>query len=310
MPDRVEPCLAKLATKPPEGENWAYEVKWDGYRIAIHIQPGKVRILTRGGHDCTNRFPTVAEATKVLRVYSAILDGEAVVLDEQGRSDFSALQNALGGRGGTRNAHLAVMFAFDILYLNGQDLRRMPLAERRDLLAPVIQGAAPGIMLSEEVDADGPAFLTLACELGLEGIIAKRRNTPYRSGRGGEWLKIKCIQSEGFFIIGYEPSSSALGGIGRLLLAAWKNNRLTYVGSVGTGFTDRSATALREQLDALLIDQPALNLTRKGTRWVTPSLVAEIEFRGLTTDQKLRHGSYKGLRDVADADGVLRLDEV
>ncbi len=183
------------------------------------------------------------------------------------------------------------MFAFDTLYLNGQDLRSMSLTERRNLLAPVIQGAAPGIMLSEEVDADGDAFLTLACKLGLEGIIAKRRDAPYRSGRGGEWRKIKCVQSEGFFIIGYEPSPSALGGIGRLMLAAWKRNRMTYVGGVGTGFTDRTATALRKQLDALLIDKPALKLTRKRTRWVSPSLVAEIEFRGWTNDQKLRHAS-------------------
>ena len=138
------------------------------------------------------------------------------------------------------------------------------------------------ILFSADVDSEGDAFLALACKMGLEGVIAKRRDAPYRSGRGGAWLKIKCIQS--FFIIGYEPSSAALGGIGPL--AAWKNNRLSYVGGVGTGFTDRSATALRKQLAALLIDKPALKLTRKGTRWVTPSLVAEIEFRGWITDRK------------------------
>ena len=301
MPDRVEPCLAKLATKPPHGENWAYEVKWDGYRVALHIESGgRARVITRGGHDWTERFPTIVAATKVLPVDSAILDGEAVVLDERGRSDFSALQSQLGGRGGKRYAGLAVMFAFDLTYLNGRDLRRLTLTERRDRLASVIQGTEPGIMLSEEVDAAGDAFLTLACEMGLEGIIAKRRDAPYRSGRGGDWLKIKCVQSETFVIVGYEPSTAALGGIGRLLLAALKGDRLSYVGSVGTGFAERSAIALRKDLDRLMIQKPCLALKRAGIRWVKPQLAAEIEFRGWTMDLKLRHPSYKGVREVAD----------
>ncbi|MGO4673004.1 non-homologous end-joining DNA ligase [Bosea sp. 2YAB26] len=308
MPERIEPCLALLKSKPPNGDEWSFEVKWDGYRLAIHIDNRTVRVLTRGGHDWTNRFPTIAADALDLGLDSAILDGEAVVLDNRGASDFSALQQALGGRGGKRSAAGALLYAFDLLYLNGHDLRPLACEERRRMLADVIKPHT-SIRLSEEVDADGDAFLTVACEMGLEGIIAKRRDAPYRSGRGGEWLKIKCVQSEGFFIIGYEPSGSALGGIGRLLLAAWKSNRLTYVGGVGTGFSERSATALRKQLDALLIDKPALQLTRKGTRWVSPSLVAEIEFRGWTTDQKLRHSSFKGLREEADADDVLRLED-
>ncbi|MGO4671167.1 hypothetical protein AB4118_33790 [Bosea sp. 2RAB26] len=201
------------------------------------------------------------------------------MLDERGASDFGALQQALGGRGGKRSAAGALLYAFDLLNLNGHDLRPLACEERREMLAGIIKPHT-SILFSADVDA----FLALACKMGIEGIIAKRRHAPYRSGRGGEWLKIKCIQSEGFFIIGYEPSTAALGGIGPL--AAWKNNRLTYVGGVGTGFTDRSATALRKQLAALLIDKPALKLTRKGTRWVTPSLVAEIEFRGWITDRK------------------------
>ncbi|MGO4741561.1 non-homologous end-joining DNA ligase [Bosea sp. 2KB_26] len=309
MPNRVEPCLALLASKPPAGDDWSYEVKWDGYRLAIHIDARTVRVLTRGGHDWTNRFPTIAGDALDLGLDSAILDGEAVVLDNRGASDFGALQQALGGRGGKRSAAGALLYAFDLLYLNGHDLRPLPCEERRKMLAGVIKPHT-SIRFSEDVDADGDEFLAVACELGLEGIIAKRRDAPYRSGRGGEWRKIKCIQSEGFFIIGYEPSASALGGIGRLLLAAWKNNRLTYVGGVGTGFTDRSATALRKQLDALQIDKPALKLARKGVRWVSPSLVAEIDFRGWTTDQKLRHASYKVLRDVADAANVFRLDDL
>ncbi|MGO4677826.1 ATP-dependent DNA ligase [Bosea sp. 2YAB26] len=228
MPDRIKPCLALLASKPPAGD----------------------------GHDWTNRFPTIPGDVLDLGPDSAILDGEAVVLDERGASDFGALQQALGGRGGKRSAAGALLYAFDLLYLNGRDLRPLACEERREMLPGIIKPHT-SILFSADVDAEGDAFLALACKMGLEGIIAKRRDAPYRSGRGGEWLKIKCIQSEGFFIIGYEPSWAALGGIGRLLLAAWKNNRLTYVGGVGTGFTDRSATALRKQLDALLIEARA-----------------------------------------------------
>ena len=186
---------------------------------------------TRGGHDWTPRFPTIAHDALELGVDSAILDGEAVVLDERGASDFGALQKALGGRGGKRSASEARLYAFDLLYLNGYDLRERPLRERREMLADVLAVQPHGsIGLSEEIEAEGAPFLKLACEMGLEGIIAKRRSAPYQSGRGGDWLKIKCIQTESFAIVGYEPSTAALGGIGRLLLAARKGNELVYVG--------------------------------------------------------------------------------
>ncbi|MGO4741752.1 hypothetical protein AB4099_35020 [Bosea sp. 2KB_26] len=190
MPERIEPCLARLASKPPAGDDWAYEVKWDGYRLAIHIDNRTVRILTRGGHDWANRFPTITGDALDLGLDSAILDGEAVVLDERGASNFSALQQALGGRGGKRSAAGALLYAFDLLYLNGHDLRAMRCEDRRKMLANVIKPHT-SIRFSEDVDAEGDAFLALACEMGLEGIIAKHRDAPYRSGRGGEWRKIK-----------------------------------------------------------------------------------------------------------------------
>lgn len=307
MPDRIEPCLALLAAKAPPGDDWAFEVKWDGYRLAVHIERSKVRILTRGGHDWTSRFPTIAHDALEMGLDSAILDGEAVVLDERGASDFGALQRALGGRGGKRSAAGAQLYAFDLLYLDGRDLRALTLDERRDMLTRAIKPHG-SIRMSEELDADGAEFLTLACELGLEGIIAKRRDAPYRSGRGGDWLKIKCVQSETFLILGYEPSVVALGGIGRLLLAARKGDGLVYVGSVGTGFTVKSATELRRQLKALEIPKPAIPLKKKGMVWVTPALPAEIAFRGWTNDNNLRHSSYKGLREEADMADVLALD--
>lgn len=307
MPARIEPCLAQLQSKVPEGPAWAFEVKWDGYRLAVHRDAGGVRIITRGGHDWTHRFPSIAADALKLDAGSFILDGEAVVLDETGCSDFGLLQQALGGRGGKRAAELAMLYAFDLLYLDGHDLTRMALSERRHMLEDMLAGESGMIRLSEEIEADGAAFLAEACRLGLEGIIAKRRDAPYRPGRGGDWLKIKCVQSDTFMIIGYEPSSVALGGIGRLLLAGQGNYGLEYVGSVGTGFTQANATALRRQLYRITSPSPpARGISKKGVVWVKPKLAAEIAYRGWTHDDKLRHASYKGLREKADEAAVYR----
>jgi bifunctional non-homologous end joining protein LigD len=307
MPARIEPCLARLVAKAPIGPNWLFELKWDGYRLAIHRNADGVRIITRGGHDWTHRFPAIAAGAASLHADSFILDGEAVVVDEHGRSDFGLLQQELGGRGGKRVTDRAILFAFDLLYVDGHNLQRMPLADRRHMLEGLLARAAGSIRLSEEVEADGSALLAHACELGLEGIIAKRRDAPYLSGRGGEWLKIKGIQSDTFLIVGNEPSAVALGGIGRLLLAAHGNYGLTYVGSVGTGFTFASATALRGRFHRVRVDKPAINLKRKGVIWVRAKLAAEIAYRGWTHDDKLRHASFKGLREKADWSQVYRL---
>lgn len=305
MPDRVEPCLALLSSKVPTGADWSYEVKWDGYRLAVHVDRGRVCVITRGGHDWTHRFPTIAREAAELDVETAILDGEAVVLDERGASDFGALQKALGGRGGKRHAEEAKLYAFDILYLNGHDLRSIPQDDRRHMLEGILNDAGV-IMMSEDVDADGAAFLRQACAMGLEGIIAKRRSAPYRSGRGGEWLKIKCVQSEGFVVIGYEPSTAALGGIGKVLLAARKGEDLVYVGGVGTGFSAATGASLKRQMDGMLVPAPAVPMIgrRKAARWTKPKLIAEVEFRAWTDDGKLRHASFKGLREAADAEDV------
>jgi bifunctional non-homologous end joining protein LigD len=223
MPERIEPCLALSVGKPPKGPEWVYEIKLDGYRLTIHIEPQSVRILTRGGHDWTHRFPSIAEAAREIGG-TAILDGEAVVLDDVGRSDFGALQQALGGRGGKRSAGEAIFYAFDLLYFDGHDLRQMALSERRQMLSGLVNADAGVIRLSEEIEGDGDTLLAAACEHGLEGIIGKKLDTPYHSDRRGDWVKIKSIQSDSFFIVGYEPSATALGGIGRLLLAARKGN--------------------------------------------------------------------------------------
>lgn len=167
-----------------------------GYRLAIHIEPQGIRILTRGGHDWTGRFPKIAEAAKELGVASAIVDGEAVVLDEEGRPDFGALQRSLGGRGGKLASSIAIFFAFDLLYLDGHDLRKMELSSRRHLLAELLGDREAQIRFSEEIDGDSDAIFEAACEHGLEGVIYKDPDSEYRSDRTDDWVKVKCIQSD------------------------------------------------------------------------------------------------------------------
>lgn len=310
MPSRVDPCLALMSLKAPEGPNWAYEIKWDGYRVSVHVElGGRVRVLTRGGHDWTHRFPGIAAAALALGPATMILDGEAVLLDGQGRSDFNALVRSLGGRGGRLASRDIVLYAFDILYLDGHDLSSLDLSERRMLLDPLLEGSTGTIRLSEMIEADGASLLASACSFGLEGIIAKRLDSRYRSGRGGEWRKIKCVQSDTFLIVGYEPSASAPGLIASLLLGAYKGDHLVYVGSVGTGFKASVAGQLKIQLDRIQTKSPATGSKRKKAVFVEPRLAAEIEYRGWTGEGKLRHASFKGLRDEEDHVEIYQVDE-
>lgn len=310
MPARIEPALALLKSKTPIGPDWTFEVKFDGYRLAVHIERGGVRILTRGGHDWTHRFPEIAEEAQKLGVGTAILDGEAVVLDNMGRSDFGALQRSLGGRGGERVASAAVFFAFDLLYFDGHLLTNAELSVRRHFLTDLLDGNTGKIQLSEEVNGDGDKLLETACAHGLEGIIAKHRDSKYRSGRTGDWLKIKCVQSESFVVIGYERSSVARGGIASLLLAARQGDGWKSVGSVGTGFKERDAIYLKETLDKLKAKRPAVPVKGKNIVFSQPTLIAEINFCGWTDDGNLRHASYKGLREVQDNAPIFEIDSV
>lgn len=299
MPQRVEPCVATLVEKPPKGPEWAFEVKWDGYRLVVHVEPGEARAITRGGYDWTRKFGAIVEEARHLGYVSLILDGEAVVLDDQGRSDFGLLQRAVGKKPSLDEPSEIIFYAFDLLYLNGRDLRSLHLAERRRMLEPIVAGRIGAIRFSEEVHADGAEFFQAACELGLEGIIAKRRDKPYQSGRRPEWLKIKCARRDWFVIVGYEPSTVP-GGVGRLLLAARKGDSLVYVGGCGTGWSNKESAQLRELLDAIAADRPPLALKRKGAIFAEPLLVAEVEYRAWTQDDKLRHPSFKGVKQRDD----------
>lgn len=307
MPTRIEPCLALLRSKPPEGDEWSYEIKWDGYRLAIHIEPTGIRILTKGGHDWTSRFPEIEKGAHELSVASAIIDGEAVMYDEQGRSDFNLLQASLGGRAGKKTS-LAQFMAFDLLYLDGHDFQNTELRVRRHLLQDLIgdrEGAA--IKFSEDFDTTGEQLFQASCDHGLEGIIAKRIDSNYRSGRGGEWVKVKCIQSGSFFIVGYEKSAGAYRS---LLLGAYRGSEVVYVGSVGTGWKRQQASQLRSMMDKLTWKRkapPVLYSGKRDVAWIHPTLLVEIEYRGWTSDGKLRHSSYKGLREIQDNAEVYRL---
>ncbi|WP_183661511.1 non-homologous end-joining DNA ligase [Phyllobacterium trifolii] len=302
MPARIEPQLATLATKVPNGGGWAYEVKWDGYRLAVHAESNEIRIITRGGHDWTRYFPAIKDAARALGPARFILDGEAVVLDDKGVPNFGLLQQDLGGRRATRAANRAVLYAFDLLYFDGHDLTGLELSSRRRLLKTFLEGETGAIRLSEEIETDdGPALLRSACAHGLEGIVAKRKDRPYRSGRSLDWLKIKCSNSESFVVIGYEPSLLVRGSIASLLLAARKDDGFVYVGHVGTGFSTKLARDLRVQLDGMRVAVPAASgIKGKKYVFVEPTLVAEVTYGSWTHDGKLRHPSFKGIREIAD----------
>ncbi|NKQ89990.1 non-homologous end-joining DNA ligase [Rhizobium ruizarguesonis] len=317
MPERVEPALAELKSRPPKGNEWNWELKLDGYRLAVHIEPQGIRILTRGGHDWTHRFPAIEQAARALGPATMIIDGEAVVLDAEGRPDFGLLQQSLGasGRQAGNRASDAVLYAFDLVYLDGHDLRGVEYRSRRHLLEDTLN--APGndqvgaIRLSETLDGEPAVLLEHVCRLGLEGIVGKHLDRPYRSGRTGDWVKVKCIQSEAFFIVGYEKSANFAAGFASLVLAAYRGDDLVHVGSVGTGFKETEIIRLRKVMDTLRWKRKLPPLPYSGGAdivWVEPTLIAEIEFRAWTSDGKLRHPSYKGLREHQDNADVFRLD--
>jgi bifunctional non-homologous end joining protein LigD len=313
LPEDVRPCLATLVDKVPTGDRWIHEIKWDGYRLIAYLDHGSVVLRTRNGLDWTHRFPAIADALAKLPVETAIIDGEGVVEDESGATSFAALQDALSDtHAGV--AATAVLYAFDLLYLDGEDLRGLALEERKARLGRVIPPAQEGpLRYSEHIEGEGEAMVRNACRLGLEGVISKRRDLPYRPGRGADWVKTKCTQRQEFVIAGFVPSTALKNAIGSLVLGYHRDGRLIHAGKTGTGFTADLARELWRKLNPLRRDTPAFpdKLTseqRRGAVWVEPKLVGEVELRGWTADGLLRHAAFKGLReDKAAADVVQEL---
>jgi bifunctional non-homologous end joining protein LigD len=310
LPPFVEPCLATLVAAPPAGPGWVYEIKLDGYRLQARIEGDEVRLLTRSGLDWTQKFGPVARALKELRLPAALIDGELVAEDETGRSDFSALQADLkSGR-----TDRMVFHAFDLLHLDGHDLRGAALLDRKALLARALDGAPAGgaVRGSEHLEDDGAMLVSHACRLGLEGMIAKRGDAPYRSGRGETWLKLKCAASAEFVIGGFTPSTAVRGSaVGSLILGVYEGPKLVHVGRTGTGFTVETARDLWERLRAVARPDPPFAgrlpaEAKRNARWAEPRLVATVEFRGWTGDGALRHAAFKGLREDRDPQSVAR----
>ena len=335
MPESVTPMLAKLADLPPEDQqdSWGFEVKWDGIRAVVFAQGGRIRITTRTGNDVTDHYPELAALGRALGSRDAVLDGEIVAFDDDGRPSFQRLQSRLGLTSRTtiaaRAARTPVRYcAFDLLHLDGRDLRALPYVERRAQLRELVDDAAYWQVPRHYV-GDGTALLDAVVDQGLEGIVAKRLTSPYREGsRGRDWLKIKQQQRQEFVICGWtEGDGRRAGSIGALLLAYHdQEGRLRYAGGVGTGFSDATLTDLADRLGPLEQRTSPLEVggpdparpgkwqamrgrtRRAAVHHVRPELVCEVEFTEFTRDGTLRHPSFKGLRTDKDPRDVVRED--
>jgi bifunctional non-homologous end joining protein LigD len=309
LPATVVPELTTLVDKVPAGDEWIHEIKFDGYRALCRIERRAARFFTREGNDWTERFAALVKPAAALPVREAFLDGEIVVLEQDGSSNFQALQEVLSEKKTDR----LIYYVFDILHLDGYDLRPLPLVQRKEILAGVIKaGKKAPIRFSDHVVGRAEDFFQRACQTGLEGIISKRKHSPYKPGRARDWFKIKCHASQEFVLGGFtEPSGSRIG-LGALLLGTYDDRgELIYAGKVGTGFNSRMLTDLRSRLEKVQRPQPAFRNPprlprREGVHWIEPSFAAEVEFTGWTRDGMLRHPSFKGLREDKSARKIAR----
>lgn len=303
LPKFVAPQLATLTKSPPQGDDWLHEIKYDGYRAIAAVTGDNVRIYTRSGKDWTDKFGAIPEALQALDAGSALLDGEIVVVDEDGRTRFALLQQALK-EGRTPLTY----YVFDLLQLDGRDLRSEPLIRRKEILHNLLRHAPESIRYSDHVIGHGDDVLAKACGMGLEGIVSKRTDKPYLSKRTQSWLKIKCAGNDEFVIGGFRRSDKKGRPFASLLLGEYVGKELRYRGRVGTGFDEKTMEELSGKLAALerktspFVDDDAD--ARRDATWVTPKLVAQVSYTETTPDGRLRHPSFLGLRSDKPARAV------
>lgn len=292
----IEPCDPTLRERPPEGKGWVYEIKADGYRAQLHLHHGEAKAYSRTGYDWSEQFSSIVAAARKLKANSAVIDGEAVVYGHNGLPDFQQLRSELGSKRSDRIRY----HAFDLLYLDGYDLRGVAYLHRKRLLEQLLKDAPETFIHVEDIAADGEEIFRNACKLGLEGLIAKRIDAPYRSGRQETWLKLKCKKSETFPVIAFvEKLGAHPRKVASLYVGRNENGRLLYAGKVRTGYTEATARELRERLDPLIRKSSPLDVPVKKPKatWVEPSVQAEVEYGALTDDGLLREAVFKGFRD-------------
>lgn len=304
--DRADLMLARRASAPPAQDGWVYEIKYDGYRIAAYAQNGQVRLFTRNGKDFSEKLPSVAQAIKALANGRAlVLDGEAIIADDDGRSDFQALQRHFR----LQDERQPVYMVFDLLALDGEDLRSLPLIRRKQRLEKLLTSAPDEIRFSSHVEGKGQECFDAAKELGLEGIIGKKADSLYSGSRNGDWIKLKCYNRQEFVVGGYVRTAKKTDGLSAVLLGYFKNGSLIYAGRAGTGFGSAEAKALLKQFKPAKTEKcpfsAAPPIKKDETAfWLKPQFVAEIQFAEWTNENVLRQASYKGLREDKSARDV------
>ncbi|MDQ2901726.1 MAG: DNA ligase D [Acidobacteriota bacterium] len=311
MPDTIAPMAATLVNKPPKGDDWVFEIKWDGIRAICFIDNGELRIQSRAGNRCERQYPELTVLPNRVSATQAILDAEIAVLDERGISSFASIQPRITNRDANAVAQMArknpvTLFAFDLLYLDGYDLRKVPLLERKRLLEAVLKTDTL-IRLSDHFATDGEQMLEAARQQGLEGLIAKCTTSVYESRRSRNWLKLKLVQQQEFVICGYTVGER--DHFGALVLGLYEKGKLVWAGNVGTGFDNKMLAAVHERLDRLTVAKSAISNAPKipgGVVWVRPEVACEVKFLNWTRDGRLRAPVFLGLRLDVDAKDCAR----
>jgi DNA ligase D-like protein (predicted ligase) len=312
QPAWLEPELATLTDDRFSDPAWIYERKFDGERCLAFRDGDQLRLMTRNQQQVTGTYPEIATALRAQNATDFVVDGEVVAFDGD-QTSFSRLQRRLGVRdpGPALLAELPVyIYLFDVLWAAGRDARAQTLTERKQVLHDLLSFGGP-LRFTEHVEAEGEAYYRQACQLGWEGVIAKRSDAPYRAGRNRDWLKFKCLNGQEFVIGGYTDPQRSRAGFGALLLGYYDaEGRLRYAGKVGTGFDRPTLTSLHATLaadeQATAPFEPVRGLPRSGVHWVTPALVAQVGFSEWTPDGELRHPRFQGLRRDKDPAQVVR----